>query len=72
MPGEHRNGYSERQRRQARLLISNYLNRGVPPRQARTLAWATIDLMSGGRPAVRRAAAGSGRRARASKLAPRA
>lgn len=49
MSMERRTGYSERQRRQARQLIENYERRGVPAKQARALAWATIDLMAGPR-----------------------
>jgi hypothetical protein len=48
MPQGDKGKYTEKQKRQAEHIAEGYEERGVPEREAKRRAWATVNAMTGG------------------------
>ncbi len=48
MPRGEKTKYTEKQKRQAEHIAEGYTERGVPAREAKRRAWATVNEMTGG------------------------
>jgi plasmid stabilization system protein ParE len=48
MPRGEKTKYTEKQKRQAEHIAAGYRARGVPAREAKRRAWATVNEMTGG------------------------